>query len=305
MINRKVSLKEIVGVLGDFLLNTCGSTENVYVDNLADVQHVNGTTLDWVGDNKKNQQVIAEQSPAKVILVGEKVTYSEALQEQKKTLLVVKNPRQSLAVIGNAFFLEKTAPGIHPTAIVDPEAVIGKDVYIGPYAVIDKAEIGDNCIISAFVKIYDNVKIGHHCSFKEGAIIGGAGFGFETDENGNRFRFPQLGKVVIGNYVEVGANSTIDRGALSDTVIGDYTKMDNLCHIAHNNVVGKNCVFTAGSIVSGSCEIGDNTWVGPNSTINNWIKVGKDSLIGIGSTVVMKVKDGTKVFGVPAEKVEF
>ena len=305
MIDRKVSLKEIIGVLGDLLLNTCGPTEDVYVDNLADVQHVNSTTLDWVGNNKKNQQVIAEQSPAKVILVSDKVDYSESVQEQKKTFLVVKNPRQSLAVIGNAFFLEKASAGIHPTAIVDPEAVIGKDVYVGPYAVIGKAEIGEGCSISAFVKIYDNVKIGHHCSFKEGAVIGGAGFGFEKDGDGNRFRFPQLGKVVIGNYVEIGANSTIDRGALSDTVIGDYTKMDNLCHIAHNNVVGKNCVFTAGSIVSGSCEIGDNTWVGPNSTINNWIKVGKDSLVGIGSTVVMKVKDGTKVFGVPAEKVEF
>ena len=305
MIDRKVSLKEVIGVLGDLLITTYGQTEDVYIDNLADVQHVNSNTLDWVGNNKKNQQVIAEHSPAKVILVGGKVVFSEALQEQKKTLLVVKNPRQSLAVIGNAFFLEKASAGIHPTAIVDSEAVIGKDVYVGPYAVIGKAEIGDNCCVSAFVKIYDNVKIGHHCSFKEGAVIGGAGFGFETDESGNRFRFPQLGKVVIGNYVEVGANSTIDRGALSDTVIGDYTKMDNLCHIAHNNVVGKNCVFTAGSIVSGSCEIGDNTWVGPNSTINNWIKVGKDSLIGIGSTVVMKVKDGTNVFGVPAEKVEF
>lgn len=305
MINRKVSLNEVIEVLGNLMLKTYGPTEDVYIDNLADVQHVNATTLDWVGNSKKNQQVIAEQSPAKVILVGEKVVYSEVLQDQKKTLLVVCNPRQALAVIGNAFFLEKKTPGIHPTAIVEPEAKIGKDVYIGPYTVIGKAEIGDNCIISAFVKIHDNVKIGHHCFFKEGAVIGGAGFGFETDENGNRFRFPQLGKVVIGNFVEVGANSTIDRGALSDTVIGDYTKMDNLCHIAHNNVVGKNCIFTAGSIVSGSCEIGDNTWVGPNSTINNWIKVGSDSLIGIGSTVVMKVKDGTKVFGVPAEKVEF
>ncbi|MCK8622339.1 hypothetical protein [Prevotella sp. E13-27] len=300
-----VKLSEIKDTLGDLLITTYGPTEDVYIDNLADVQHVNETTLDWVGNNKKNQQVIAEQSPAKVILVSEKVAYTEELKEQKRTLLVVSNPRQALAVIGNAFFLEMGTHEIHPTAIVDPEAKIGKDVYIGPYAVIGKAEVGDNCSISAFVKIYDNVKIGHHCFFKEGAVIGGAGFGFEKDADGNRFRFPQLGKVVIGNYVEVGANSTIDRGALSDTVIGDYTKMDNLCHIAHNNVVGKNCIFTAGSIVSGSCEIGDNTWVGPNSTINNWIKVGADSLIGIGSTVVMKVKDGTKVFGVPAEKVEF
>ena len=79
--------------------------------------------------------------------------------------------------------------------------------------------------------------------YKVRAVIGGEGFGFERDKNGNRFRFPQIGDVKIGNYVEVGANTCIDRGALSTTMIGDYTKINNLCHIAHNNVIGKECYY--------------------------------------------------------------
>lgn len=303
MINRKVSLSEIIEVLGDLLLNTCGPTENVYVDNLADLQHVNETTLDWVGNHNKEQQAIVEQTKAHVILVGEDVVFSETLQDQKKTLLVVKNPKMALALIGNSFFVVTERPEIHPTAIIDPEATIGKDVYIGPYVVIGKATIGDNCRICSSVRIYDDVIIGHHCHIKDGAVIGGEGYGYEKDSDGNRFRFPQIGGVKIGNYVDIGSHTCIDRGALSVTIIEDYAKIDNLCHLGHNDHVGKNVAIVACTEMSGSVVVGDNTWIGPNTTIRDQCKIGENTLIGMGSSIIMNIGSNEVWSGYPARKI--
>ena len=154
------------------------------------------------------------------------------------------------------------------------------------------------------MRLYDDVAIGSNCVIKEGAVIGGTGFGFEVDDEGNHFRFPQLGGVIIGNNVEIGANTCIDRGALSSTVIGDFTKIDNQCHIAHNNKIGRNCIITSGTQIAGSNVIGDNIWFGPNSTIKEWCDIESDSFVGIGSVVIRKVKTGARVFGVPADKID-
>lgn len=302
MITKKVLVSNIIKTLGNLLVNTFGPIDNVYIDNLADVKHVTSTTLDWVGRKKKEQQIIAEQSQANVILVGPEVVYSDILRKQGKTLLVVKNPKMALATVGNAFFVQVEQPGIHPTAMIDPEAVIGKGVYIGPYVVIGKAEIGDYCRICSFVKIYDNVKMGHHCYIKDGSIIGGPGFGFEIDEEGNRFRFPQIGSVVMGNYVEIGANNCVDRGALSDTIIEDYTKSDNLCHIAHNDHIGKNVMLTAGVVFSGSVTVGDETWLAPGTVIRDGKSIGRNSMTGMGTVVVKNIPDHELWAGNPGVK---
>ena len=147
MITKRIRVSDIINTLGDLVVKTFGPIDDVYIDNLADVKHVVPTTLDWVGHKNSDQQAFVEQSKANVILVGLEVVYSDNLQKQGKTLLVVKNPKMALATVGNAFFVQVERPGIHPTAIIDPDAVIGKDVYIGPYVVIGKAEIGDFCRI--------------------------------------------------------------------------------------------------------------------------------------------------------------
>ena len=136
---KKISVTEIVKCLGKQLLKVSGNYEGVYVDNLADVAHVNANTLDWVNPAKENKQKMAEHSKARVIIVDDSVT-----EITGKVLIHVQNPKKALAMIGNVFFVQRPNPGIHPTAIVDEEAVIGKDVYIGPYAVVGKAEIGDD-----------------------------------------------------------------------------------------------------------------------------------------------------------------
>lgn len=303
--NKKIiSIQSIISLLGGTIIEVVGPVDGIYIDNIADVENTVETTLDWVNPVKKNKQQIAETSLAKVILVDNNVVYSDIMKQSEKTLIVVDNPKMAFSLVGNAFFVQKEKPGIHPTAIIDPEAQIGKDVYVGPYAHIGNAKIGDGCRISSFVRIYDNVLIGKNCYFKEGAVIGGPGFGFERDESGNRFRFPQIGKVVIGDHVEVGANSCIDRGALSDTILEDYVKIDNLCQIAHNVHLGKNVVITGCSAVSGSCVLGDDVWVGPNSIIRDQRKIGKNAFIGMGSVVMRNVPEGEVWAGNPAKSIQ-
>ena len=304
MIKKTVQLKQIINLLRDQILTIWGSTENIFIDNLADVQHVNITTLDWINSNRKDGQNLVEVSLSKVILVDETIIYSDKLKQDNKTLIVVKDPKLALAIVGNEFFVQKPADGIHPTAIIDNNATIGKHVSIGPYAVIGNVEIGDGSVVSSFVRLYDNVKIGKNCFIKEGSVIGGAGFGFEKDENGNWFRFPQIGGVVIGNNVEIGGNTCIDRGALSDTVIEDYAKIDNLCHIAHNTHICKNAVVVACAEVSGSCTVGENTWVGPNACIRDQRSVGANSMIGMGAVVAKNIPDNEVWAGNPARPLK-
>lgn len=292
---KQIFIKEIVECLGNQVLGVSGSIDDAFIDNLADMEHVNVTTLDWINPSKANKQEVAEKSRARVLLVDETVDKIDG-----KVLLYVKNPKRALATVGNVFFVKKLLPGIHPTAIVDEEAEIAETCTIGAYSVIGKATIGEGTVVSPFVRIYDNVTIGKACFIKDGAIIGGVGFGFERDEDGNRFRFPQIGGVRIGNCVDIGANTCIDRGALSDTILEDYSKVDNLCHIAHNAHIGKNAVVVACAEVSGSCSIGENTWVGPNACIRDQRKIGANTMIGMGSVVVKHVGDNEVWAGNPA-----
>ena len=293
---KQISVTEIIQCLGRQVKNVAGAHEDVYVDNLADASHVNLTTLDWINPSKANKQEIAEKSPARVMLVDMSIEYVTG-----KVLIYVENPKRALATVGNAFFVQKPQCGIHPAAIIDQDAEIAESASVGAYAVIGKAKIGEGTIISPFVRIYDNVTIGRGCFVKEGAVIGGAGFGFERDEDGNRFRFPQIGGVKIGDYVDVGANTCIDRGALSDTILEDYSKVDNLCHIAHNVRIKKNAVVVACAEVSGSCVVGEDSWVGPNACIRDQRTVGNNTMVGMGSVVVKHVGDNEVWAGNPAQ----
>ena len=147
-------------------------------------------------------------------------------------------------------------------------------------------------------------KTGNRCSISREAVIGTDGFGYEPDEAGRPEKFPHYGKVIIGNYVTVGSCTCIDRGNLSDTVIGDNTKIDNLVHISHNVRIGANCLITAGTVIGGSAEIGDGTQVGLGAIILPHIKVGKGCLIGAGAVVTKDVHDGQVVIGNPAKVIK-
>lgn len=299
MIKKKVLLTEILSFLSDKVVGIEGPVQDVFIDNLADVERVNETTLDWINPYKQNKQDIAEKSKAYVLLVDETIPPIVG-----KTLIRVKNPKVALAEVGNHFFVKAPMPGIHSTAIIDSEAQIGKNVTIGPYCVIGKAVIGDGCILDSNVRVYDDVQIGKCCVLKAGAVLGGAGFGYERDAEGNMFRFPQIGQLIIGDYVEIGSNTCIDRGALAETVIGDYTKINNLCHIAHNNKIGKNVTITGCVNISGSNVIDDNVWIAPNSSIRGWVHIEEGATVGMGAVVVKNIPAHETWVGNPARKLE-
>ena len=299
MIRRRIEIREILGFLGDKISKVDGEVAGAYIDNLAEVERVNETTLDWINPSKHNKQEIAEGSKARVLLVDESISPIAG-----KVLIRVKNPKVAIAEVGNHFFVEQPKRFIHTTAIIDPEAKIGKDVSIGAYCVIGKAVIGDGCVLDTNVRVYDDVVMGKSCVVKAGAVLGGAGFGYERDADGNKFRFPQIGQLIMGDYVEVGANTCIDRGALADTVIGDYTKINNLCHIAHNNKIGKNVTITGCVNVSGSNVIDDDVWLAPNSSVRGWVHVGKGVTVGMGAVVVKDIPEGETWVGNPARKLD-
>lgn len=301
---KQISIKNIIDFLSDKLISVYGNYSDLYITNLSDVENVNQDSLDWVPINKINKQEIVESSKARCILVDKSVKYSQKLINLKKVLLVVANPKCSLAEIGNHFFVVKRYCEIHPTAIIDKDAKIGKNVYIGPYCVIGKSIIGDECIIDSSVRIFDNVTLGNNCNVKSYAVLGGEGFGFETDEYGNKFRFPQIGNLIIGHHVEIGANSCIDRGALSNTIIGDYTKINNLCHIAHNNKIGKNVTIAGCVNISGGNIIEDDVWIAPNSSLRGYIHLGKGCVVGMGAVVTKNIPDGETWIGNPAHKMD-
>lgn len=299
MIIKRIEISAILQFLGPEVIRVDGPVNDMYIDNLADAANVNETSLDWINPSKQNKQEIAESSKAKVLLVDNSISPIDG-----KTLIVVNKPKMLLAMIGNHFFVDKWEPTIHPTAIIDPAAKIGQNVHVGAYSVIGKATIGDGCVIDANVRIYDSVTMGTGCYIKSGAVLGGAGFGYERDKDGNRFRFPQIGGLIIGDFVDVGANTSIDRGSLSNTLIGDYTKISSLCHIAHNNKIGKNVEITVGVSLAGGNTIDDNAWLAPGSSLRGYIHLGERAFVGTGAVVVKDIPAGETWVGNPAHKLE-
>lgn len=160
---------------------------------------------------------------------------------------------------------------------------------------------GENATIHPYVCIYPNVRVGKNVIVYSGAVIGSDGFGFAKNEQGKWEKFPHIGGVVIGDDVEIGSNTVIDRGTLDNTIIGQGTKINNLCHIGHNVEIGKNCIIGVGSYLGGSSKVGNDSWIALGAIIRNGIKVGKNVMVGMGSVVTKDIDDNCVVFGVPAK----
>jgi UDP-3-O-[3-hydroxymyristoyl] glucosamine N-acyltransferase len=219
-------------------------------------------------------------------------------------LFFVENPKYALVQIMSNIYKRKKLIGISPTAVISKSSKIGSNCYIGNFTEIgEKCQIGDNTVIRNRVSIVENCVIGNGCIINPGVTIGVDGFAFVRDRSGELERFPHLKGVKIGNNVDISGNSNIDRGSLSDTKIGDGTKIDALVHVAHNVTIGKNCQLTAGTVIGGSTVIGNMSWTGLNSTVKDQIKIGSDALIGAGSVVINDVSGGDIVAGVPAKTI--
>ena len=233
-------------------------------------------------------------------------------------LLVAPDPYRSYAQVAAAFYPPPPiVPGIHAQAVVEPGAKIGEGSRIEAGAVVGaKAEIGRRCLIAANAVIGPGVVLGDDCQIGPaaslshclvgaraivhgGVRIGQDGFGFAMGPRGH-LKVPQLGRVVIGDDVEIGANTAIDRGAGPDTVIGDGTKIDNLVQIAHNVRIGRGCIIVAQVGISGSTQLGDFVALGGQAGLTGHINLGAGARVAAQSGVMRDVEPGATVGGSPA-----
>jgi UDP-3-O-[3-hydroxymyristoyl] glucosamine N-acyltransferase len=216
--------------------------------------------------------------------------------EDVETLLISDNPRldfcKALTYLIDMDYLDLSYKDsdIHSSAHIAKSAVIEPGVVIGA-----------DCLIEHNVVIHTGSIIGERCMIRANTVIGAQGFGFEQDIDDSWIRFPHLGNVVIGDNVEIGALNSVCRGGLGDTLIESGVKTDNLVHIAHNCVIGRNSILTACTELSGGVVIGENVWMGPNCSVTEKIKIGNNSLVGIGSVVRKDVEANSIVAGSPAK----
>ncbi len=259
---------------------------------------------------------VLENTKATVILVQpEQVKHAP----KSATLLITDTPRGNIVKILGEIYKEKPRFGISYYAAIERGVFFRnkKTVYVGQYATIEKG-----AVIEPDVKIYpgafigrnvtigrgtivqtgahiENATIGEECVINANAVIGKDGFGY-TRQNGHNVFIPHVGRVVLGNRVSIGANTCVDRGAMADTIIGDGTKIDNLCQIAHGVIIGKECFLASGVGLAGGTIIGDRALLGGHVGIANGVKIGNDAEIGANSGVFRNVPDGERHMGYPA-----
>lgn len=279
------------------------------------------------------------QSPAVAAVVPDGMPIPQDLwdQQQLQAALVVKRPRVALAQLLDLFDKPvHVTPGIHPTAAIDPSATLGPDVCIGAYAVVGPGTtigqgsrvlphtslganvvLGRDCLLHPGVRIGDRCRLGDRVIVHHNASIGADGFSFVTPEAGSIEsakasgkvdaqntdirRINSIGAVTLGDDVEVGACACIDRGNLTDTVIGRGTKIDNLVMIGHNNTIGENCLIVSQAGVAGSCTIGNRVVIAGQAGMADHLTIGDDAIIMAQSGLSKSVAAKAVMMGYPAE----
>ena len=238
-----------------------------------------------------------------------------------QTIIESPQPRahfaQALALL---YPVREVCAGVHPSAVIEEGARIDRTAEVGPFVTIGRnarvgartrigagssigngTEIGDDCIVHPRVSVYERISIGARCVIHSGAVIGADGFGFEM-AGGAWNKVPQVGAIMIGDDVEIGANSCIDRATLGVTVIGDGTKLDNMVHIGHNCRIGKHVVIAAQTGLAGGVSIGDYAVVGGQVGIGDKARIESKAIIGSGAGILTSkiVRAGEPVWGTPA-----
>lgn len=279
-----------------------GSGTGKFVTNAKNISNADTNSLVWVSPHRDDKQDLVENTKAKLIVCDDSIEFSDKLTGEK-CFIIVDNPRLTYIKLVNALFITVHEYGIHKTASIHPEARIHSNAFIGPNTYIGKCEIGEGTVIYGNSYIYDNVKIGMNVTIHAGCVIGADGFGFDKDIDGRLHKFPHLGGVVIEDDVEIGSNTSIDRGTLDDTHISKGVKIDNFVHVAHNVKVGKNSLLIAHAMIGGSTEIGENTWIAPSVAIKDRLKIGSNVTVGLGAIVTKNIPDNEVWIGFPAKKL--
>ena len=245
---------------------------------------------------------LAADSPAACLLVP-----LDFANPSGKNVIRVADPRAAVARVVLKIHPQKApAPGVHPTAVIGERVTIGEGTSIGAGSVIgDDVTIGARCVIHPRVTVYREVTIGDDSILHSGCVIGADGFGFVMT-NGAYEKFPQVGRVEIGNQVEIGANSCVDRAALGVTSIGDGTKLDNMVHIGHNCKIGKHVVIVAQTGLSGGVIVGDYAVIGGQVGIGDKARIESKAVIGSGAGILTSkiVRAGQVMWGTPARPLK-
>jgi UDP-3-O-[3-hydroxymyristoyl] glucosamine N-acyltransferase len=306
------SLFQINEILKGEIVGT--TTQNITAPEQLDL--ASKTEISFIG-NKKYEKFWAT-SNACVAVVNDNIVIEPG---ENRAFIKVKNADLAMSQV-----LELFAPPtpifyseIHASAIVDDSASIGNGTrigagcYVGPKVVIaenvtiypnvtilDECTIGKNTTIWSGTVIRERCHIGNDCIFHPNATIGADGFGFRPDPERGLVKIPQIGNVVIGNNVEIGANSCVDRGKFSSTVLGDGCKIDNLVQIGHNSKLGKFCIMAGNSGLAGSVTLGDGVIIGGSASIKDHTTIGAGAIVGAGSGVTGDIEAGKVMLGYPA-----
>ncbi len=282
------------------------------VEGVAPLKEATERQISFLSNPKYAAQVATTRAAA--------VLVSDDLDGHSPKWIRVANPYIAMARTVAKFFAARPRPeGISLQAAVAASATLGRNVAVGAFT-----SIGENAFIGDDVVIYPNVtidadvhigdgtivypqvsilyacRVGRRCIVHSGVVIGGDGFGFATDEAGDHHKIPQVGIVRIEDDVEIGAGTTIDRGALGETVIGEGTKVDNLVQIGHNVRIGRRCLLVAQVGIAGSTELGESVQVGGQSGFSGHLKIGDRARVYSKSAVFEDVPEGVWVRGIPA-----
>ena len=306
------SLREVAQIVDGRIVGD----ENLVIRGLCGIKEAREGDLTFLANSKYSP--LAETTKASAIITSKDITISG------KTVLQTNDPSLAFAKIVSVVYDDQTQPlkGIHPTAIIADDATIGKNVYIGPYVVIEnRASVGDNtvihsgtyigrrailgkgCLVYPNATLRERIFIGDRVIIHSGTVIGADGFGF-ADVAGAHEKIPQIGTVVIEDDVEIGANVTIDRARFDKTKIGRGTKIDNLVQIAHNVLIGENCIVVAQTGISGSVIVEKGAILAGQSGIAGHLTIGEGAVVAAQAGVTKSVPAHTKVSGYPAKPHE-
>lgn len=301
------SVKELAVLVGGEIVGD-GAVE---ITGAADIQDARDGDIVFAETAKLFEQARESRSAAIITNTG--------ARNSGKPVIAVDNPRYAFAQVLEVFSPSENRPaGIHPASLPGPNAsvgenpsigrnvhigdnvTIGKDAWIHPFVFIDDdVHVGNNAIIYPFVSIHRNASIGDNVRIHSGTVIGSDGFGY-TQVRGRHYKIPQIGSVVIGDDVEIGANVTIDRARTGKTEIGRGTKIDNLVHIAHNVRIGEDCLVIAQVGISGSVHIGNRVILAGQAGIKDNITIGDHAIICARAGVIGDIKPDAFVSGYPA-----
>ena len=306
------TIEELAALCG---ADVVGGDPTLVIEGAANIDEAGASQLTFISGSRHAAKLQTARAGAVIVPKG---TPPPAAAGQA-ALLPVDDPE--IAFITCLQRLYPTAPpaahiseraDVASTAVVGPQTAIGAFVTVGPGAVIGKCcvvhpgcrvgagvSIGDHCVLHPNVVLYDGVTLGDHVVVHAGTVIGSDGFGYKF-RGGEHVKFPQVGTVVIGSHVEIGANTCIDRAALGVTRVGDGTKIDNQVHVAHNVRVGAGCLLLGQVGIGGSTVIGDYAILASQSGVSDHITVGAQAVVLAQAGVTKNVAPGEQVMGFPA-----